>query len=87
VREPHFGGARACSVLAMVFCHRELCLNVRNLGRLTMVRWEVRFGGTPKPARYKRALPRFRHRSRSGCSDYDHALDTQGFNWPARDDG
>jgi len=37
--------------------HLEPLLKVRNLRRLTKVQREVRFGGTPKPARCKRALP------------------------------
>jgi hypothetical protein len=44
-------------VLAKAFRLRELFLEVCNLRILTSP-GKVRFGGTPKPARYKRALPR-----------------------------
>ena len=63
-------------MLAKAFRLRELFLKVRNLGRLTRILWEVRFGGTPKPARCKRALPGFRDYSRSGRFDHDYELDT-----------
>ena len=50
-------GAHACSVLAKAFRLRELFLEIHKLCRLTRAQEEVRFGGTPKPARCKRALP------------------------------